>query len=346
MSIRFTDVRPTFIGSSAYVCPNECLVSLRESLHKARKGAYLYLGGSIASGGEVPLTVILPTVDRLKMVDHNYGSLFWACTKILLIKHRTNEQIRQLLAPVPNPNTTAYDAYDRLCEDFAKFMRDVHAENPLKDKHKLTDLDGPSVGKGVGSMYQTLKSNWFTLTQYWHHEILDTHLDAARDRLDNIEVIHGDIRDMGEGLDVLYISNALGHGPHDSRLASTHGNYSSGSELLRQQIPSLMSVNGLVLVAGSELDPVLPNTVRAASSGMTKCKLAHNSWGYLVDRKQPTATLQATSDRLKIIDKHSDLKRKGLYGTTRINVVKWPVGGLVVKRHIALKSERMRREHV
>lgn len=188
MSIKFTDIRPQFTGSEGYVCPNECLLSLREVLKSMPWKPSV--GGSIASGGEVPLTVILPHVDSLKIVDHNYISLWWTCFKILMIKHRTNAQIRELFAgPL---------------KDFSALINDLKAEIPI---------NAPATNE------EHLRWYWgtgATLKVYWTDQITDAHLDAARERLDEVEVIHGDLRDLSN-IDLLYISNALEHTPHDSK---------------------------------------------------------------------------------------------------------------------------------
>lgn len=203
--IKFTDVRPTFNGSSAHTEPNECLFALRSLLDDMPP--LVAKGGSIASGGEVPLTVVLPRVEHLKIVDHNYGSLWWTCNKILMIKHRTNEQIKALFE---NPLTT----------DFVKLIQDLQPENPVVE--------------GARAMCRVA-------VNYWLREITPRELDIARERLDQIEVIHGDLRDLGTNLDLLYISNALEHQPFDG--------YGEG---LVQTVKSVVNHCGRIIGAGRQ----------------------------------------------------------------------------------------------
>lgn len=208
MAIKYTDVRPSFEGSSMHVCPNECLIMLRSLLNDLPP--LMAKGGSIASGGEVPLTVVLPRVEHLKIIDHNYGSLWWTCNKILMIKHRTNEQIKALFEGPPT--------------DFVKLMNDIQGENPLS-------------GRGFNLNYRVAD-------QYWLHEITPRELDIARERLDQIEVIHGDLRDLGTNLDLLYISNALEHTSFDGK--------SGDRSNLATTVKSVVSYRGHIIGTGPE----------------------------------------------------------------------------------------------
>ena len=185
--IKFTDIR-SYVGSQAYLCPNECLHSLRAALDAAPNKEPI-TGGAIASGGEVPLSVVLPRLRGvLQIVDHNYGSLFYTCVKILMLKHKTNAEIDTLTG-----SETAMRA----------FAESTRGENPLSQFFK----DGLPV--------PCESSPWTRLGAFWRSEIPYDLRDAARTRLHQIELIHGDLRDLNRDLDILYTSNAFGHTPHD-----------------------------------------------------------------------------------------------------------------------------------
>ena len=235
--IKFTDVRPEYNGSTSHASPNECLVTLRSLLDDLPP--LMAQGGSIASGGEVPLTVVLPRVEQLKIVDHNYGSLWWTCNKILMIKHLTNEQI---VALFKGPQA-----------DFTKFLNDLKADNPLSGKY-YTDTS-----KNVANTY-------------WLREITPRDLDIARERLDQIDVIHGDLRDLGTKIDLLYVSNALEHCPFDG--PAING--------LTQTVKSVVGYRGHIIGTN-----VKPEGCHLNQSVNEKCpySIGHLSWTYF--RMQP-----------------------------------------------------------
>lgn len=236
VNIKYTDIRPTYEGSSTHCCPNECLVTLRSLLEDLPP--LMARGGSIASGGEVPLTVVLPRVESLKIVDHNYGSLWWTCNKILMIKHLTNEQIKAL--------------FEGPSADFSKLLTDLQGENPLYSEHR------PIISR--------------VAENYWLREITFRDLDIARERLDQIEVIHGDLRDLGTKIDLLYISNALEHQPFD-------GPPRNG---LTQTVKSVVGYRGHIIGTNTK-----PAGCHQHQSVDEKCShsMSHLSWTYF--RVQP-----------------------------------------------------------
>jgi hypothetical protein len=63
-----------------------------------------------------------------------------------------------------------------------------------------------------------------------------------------VELIHGDLRDLGTDLDIIYISNALGHSPFDA--STMDGKTYVGRRNLEAQLASIVSVGGLVLSTG------------------------------------------------------------------------------------------------
>lgn len=244
MSIKFTDIRPSFVGSSTYVCPNECLVNLRQVLDKAVPN--INKAGSIASGGEVPLTVVLPHVqDHLTIVDHNYGSLFWTATKILLLKHHTNEELVRLFE-------------DSTGNNFFAVVKHLSTENPLT-KHYMP----------------AFMPSWSDLRLYWQKEMSPTIWDKARERLDNVELIHGDFRDLSPDIDFLYLSNAMGHSGYKG-----YQNYAQ----MAQAVGDMLKAGTIVLATTShDTDHQIPNCTLVA--GQAEAHSHGNHWAAYVVRK-------------------------------------------------------------
>lgn len=232
--IKFTDIRPTFTGSETYMLPNEYLPELRKLIADLPND--LPLGGSIASGGEVPLTVILPKVQKLKVVDHNYGSLWWTCVKILLLRRFKYEE---LLKEFARPNTD----FNSLIADVAKDI-----ELPIKQSPFYCC---ESARRSVCQACQD------KLKAFWTNQVTPEIADEVRERLDVIELIHGDIRDLGENLDLLYISNALSHSPFD-------GNYKA----LDANIKQVLAQGAIVLMSG-----------QATPEGCRRIKFHHGTVG-------------------------------------------------------------------
>lgn len=175
--INFIDWRPEFKGNEHYQSSNEHLPTLRGLAEK--HGPYRTTGG-ICSSGDVFLTSILPFAKRYVAVDHNYGSLAIAMLKVLLLSHHSITAVMKLLQP---------HTYD-----LAPIMTELQKELP----------DCPAL-KG------------FTCSSHWCNDWLmagEANLAKAKERLNEITFIHGDLRDLKQAephYDLIYLSNALEH---------------------------------------------------------------------------------------------------------------------------------------
>jgi hypothetical protein len=181
--IRFTDLRPTYVGSHYYIVPNESVngwIHLVESLKTRFKHA-----GSICSGGEVPLLVLLPFADKVTAIDHSYKSLAIAISKVLLLRNHTADQLIQMNKVTLNGLITEFQ------KDLPESLRCFNIANDLCCE---------------SGSYGTVTGKWRKIGLH--------RIDAIRERLDDIDFIHGDLRDLPR-VDCIYTSNAAGHERHD-----------------------------------------------------------------------------------------------------------------------------------
>lgn len=193
-SPKFIDLMPNSPNGPTgwvYECTNEDLPTLRSLTSTAVRGGWFLRRvkkvGSIASGGEVPLTVLLPAVKgELIAVDHSLGSLAWAFFKVhLLQRFPTTTEFKKWLKDVDEA-------------EFTKVFKEVIATLPFSAPNYL-------VGWGMSSNLEHIRNQWLSTPAAL--------LSKARERLDLITFIHGDITDIAPygPFDLLYVSNALAH---------------------------------------------------------------------------------------------------------------------------------------
>lgn len=265
--INFRDAMTHFNGPSVYAHPNEDLLAIRNLVveHLKHKG-HANMGGSIASGGEVPFTIMLPHCHKLKLVDHCYGSLQWACVKFLLLREHDGAALHKFFE----------DATPVGVQRFQAFQLEALKELPETLQNKINGI--PKVVPSCEVI------NWLTMCKYWRDTPVAM-LDQARERIDEVEFIHGDIRDLGKDcIDLLYISNAIGHTPHDNN-----------RDALKAGIFDVMTLGG-TLISTDRL-PEDCQQITSASAGSWHCKLGTKTF----------SRCRAT-ERFRYIAKQKDLK--------------------------------------
>ena len=177
---------------TGFVQPNEDLGTLRSLLPPST----LTKTAAICSGGEVPLTLLLPISQEVVAVDHAATSLAWAYCKALMMEKLSGDAIKKLFL---------FEALHIL-----DLFRELEPEVPdaLRGKGPFKRLDGwPNY---LGPL-------WLTIPTY--------SIDQAREKLDSLTMIHGDLRDLDGEFDLFYSSNAhCGHAGHDGR-SPTYNDY-------------------------------------------------------------------------------------------------------------------------
>lgn len=178
-----------------YVFPNESMLALKQ--HVA--GMKLKKAGGICSGGEVPLTVLLPNcTGPVVAVDHSLHSLYAAMTKALMLEKLTTQELHKLLEPDQYAKQ-----YAELEVAWKQFQKDLLAELP--------EALRPAFQK-VANPYISLNS----FQRYWMPPNLSVEeLNTARERLENLTFVYGDLTALTKfgKFQVVYLSNAMEHTP-------------------------------------------------------------------------------------------------------------------------------------
>lgn len=179
------------IYKDGYVFPNESMLALKQLV----AGRKLKKAGGICSGGEVPLTVLLPNcTGPVVAVDHSLHSLYAAMTKALMLEKLTTQELHKLLEP---------DQYAKLEAAWIQFQKDLLAELP----------------EVLRPAFQEVVTNFISLNsfqKYWMPPNLSVEeLNTARERLENLTFVYGDLTALTKfgKFQVVYLSNAMEHIP-------------------------------------------------------------------------------------------------------------------------------------
>lgn len=172
--MNFKDLN-TYKGSSCYAVVNESIAVWRKLLD----GISVERAASICSGGEVSFFSILPCVEKeLVLIDHAYGSLYYAIGKYGIIETQGAEK--------------AYELYTQ--DVFTKEVEDgiIEANKGLPTANPRHRYGGTSTGRV-----------WRTITQ--------EDVASFATCMDKVQFLHGDLNDLEEfgPFDLLYLSNAL-----------------------------------------------------------------------------------------------------------------------------------------
>lgn len=211
------------IYKDGYVFPNESMAGLKQHI----AGMKLKKAGGICSGGEVPLTVLLPNcTGPVVAVDHSLHSLYAAMTKALMLEKLTTKELHKLLTSSQHDLETVW----------RQFHRDLLAELP-EDLHPvLLKVTSPHVSQD-------------SFQKYWAPPNLSTEeLDTARERLENLTFVYGDLTSLAKfgKFQVVYLSNAMQHVPKLDR----------GSLTLAKVKPALFKRKPRVLFTTTDINPL------------------------------------------------------------------------------------------
>lgn len=142
----------------------------------------------ILSAGEVLLSVLLPRSREVVAIDHSYGSIAVAYLKVILLDTMGAKALKDLLFEATTPEQLKPLLERAMTSIPPELTKHIHASDVFR-------YDLPSLRKE------------------WHYMPLAT-LERARQRLDRVTFIHGDIVEdlAAEGqFSLLYVSNAMEH---------------------------------------------------------------------------------------------------------------------------------------
>lgn len=213
MRFTYEDRRPTYDKPRGYIIPNENIsgwFDITADMPAFNKAV------AIASGGEVALSVLLPKAsESVIAVDHAYCSLCWAYIKAAMLEEFGGERIKELLR---GPNEMFHDA-----------IKDIKTALPPELRAKMNYTEHHE--------FTAVRSS--QLSAYWQL-IPTSSLDEAREKLDLLKLVHGDILDFTDtNVDVTYISNC-----------NTHTNFKGGSPHLND-LEKIVKPGGTILYACS-----------------------------------------------------------------------------------------------
>jgi hypothetical protein len=214
---------------------------------------------SICSGGEIPLFVLLPRAEEVICVDHSTKALGVAILKCLMLRELGAKKMRDLMI------STKRQELPQIAKPFVALMPETLREGfildePIRDLEQIARLQGyqswnqMEIAFGGPQYVQKYKDHGWRQTYHplssgdadtqlvWQTSSLKA-LEIARERLDNLTFVHGDLRDIASmgPFDLFYASNARGH---SSR--STSGVMATATFLL-DQIETLLAPGGILL---------------------------------------------------------------------------------------------------
>lgn len=197
MRIKFEE-RREYEANACYQFTNESLVYTRELVEKAQPKKV----SGICSGGDLLFGVFAPVADTCVMIDHSMQSIKAAMIKGLLIENLTGQELKRLLDDAKVKNTDYYGATP------ACLLQDA-IQAAVVDLPKEVKRPNALYGDGIPFAASRWGNVWSSVTA--------KDIDATRERLDQITIVHGDLRDLTDfgTFDLLYLSNALEHTSFD-----------------------------------------------------------------------------------------------------------------------------------
>lgn len=176
---KFVDHHPAY-SASGYIATNEEPELFNEMLGKKQLGRV----ATIASSGEVLLSVLLPRATEIMAVDHSYYSLSTSIAKLLLLQKMGSKTLHAALRQ---------EAYESIIAE-VNAVWDAMPE-PLKTAHKRHLIDTYS---------------WPSVRKEWR-DLPVPHI--TKKVIEKVSFMHGDLLDLqAHGtFDALYVSNAMEH---------------------------------------------------------------------------------------------------------------------------------------
>jgi hypothetical protein len=210
---KFVDHHPQF-SASGYITTNEEPDLFNKILGDLKVQRAL----SIASGGEVLLSVVLPRAAEIVAIDHAYKSLAACYTKMLLLQRVRPSILQPLLR-------------DEQYDEFRQHLADLWEQLPETLRAKAKDAFGRDYE------LQTLRKEWNTGAS----KLRKLRPTTVR----KVTLMHGDIKDVKQlygTFDLFYASNAIEHTGRSGRTTYNH-------------FADLLNPGGLLLVTVAHYSP-------------------------------------------------------------------------------------------
>lgn len=267
MRIQYEELRE-FNATGGYMFTNESI----ELSAKLTKDTAAKTVTGICSGGDLLFGAFAPQAEKCVMVDHSLSSLKHAMTKAILIENLTGSELKRLLD----------DANSHYGKSYVTKQYGYVDPCPLQDAVEEALKELPPNIQRLGSYYGDPNilhaakwgNVWKTVTA--------EQIDAVRERLDTIKLIHGDLRDVQGSFDLLYLSNAMEHTGYDGKAPEL-------KELMGNTNPNhILFTGGMHRMIPEEWDRIhnAPNNATA----LTKHAEEMTSWNYsLLRKKAPQA---------------------------------------------------------
>jgi len=247
----FEDKHPQFNGTSGYTITNEEPELFARMLGKRR----FKRAAGIASGGEIPIQVLLPRSDEVLAIDHAYQPLAYSYMKTLMIESLGINKFQKLLLETSGKY---YPELVKLGMELAAMLPE-----PLNKHLPITSVNS--------SFFAGMRKEWLVLRGL-------RKIDA---KLDKLTLIHGDLTDLGQygQVDCLYISNAI-----------QHTNRTLKAPELADFAPLVVD-GGILMGTGNELlsAALLGNAWKPLQNIMG----TRTSWQHIIIEKLPMAATQA-----------------------------------------------------
>lgn len=261
MRFTFRD-ETSFSCSTFFAHPNECIALVRDL---ASKVGPLDRVLSICSGGEMPLIAFLPQANEVVAVDHTYRSLKLAMLKALIVEHYSD--VRRV--------------YNLDLAKFNEVLNTLNQELPEKMQRVQLFWDPRTPNTLNAREYGTIARTWLKVSPGIQ--------DRIREGLDKLTFIHGDIRKVGDGFNLIYASNCFKH-------TDLRGSYPTSPQF----VPLLKVGGGLIATRKSHYNipwPVELGEVEKITRFHTPDMEEHElEWIYhLVQKKDQSCFQQTTS---------------------------------------------------
>lgn len=208
----FIDAYPSY-SATGYVTTNE----EPEAWKTLVKECKFTRAASIASGGEIPLLVLLPFGKEVVAVDHSYRSVLITYVKSLML---------ETLGPRDTKKVLEAGNKELFSEAVGKVVHLLPDALGTKleemENSKYEGYDPNSVFKysslGTGADLNSMRGSW-------HYASMQT-LSAACRHMNKLTLIHGDlVKDLEKygPFDLMYISNAMEHTGRDHKNPTPSG---------------------------------------------------------------------------------------------------------------------------
>jgi hypothetical protein len=227
------------------------------------RGRIYNKAGSIASGGEMPILILLPVCKEVVAIDHSYRSLAACYLKVLLLDALGPEKLYEVLRVNNSP------LFIETCKQF----NDMIPAGIMKHAGAVAGYPGNyTVATLAGSIYGEMRREWLLLPK--------TVLAAAYRRLERLTFVHGDlVNDLPKygKFNLLYMSNAHEHANRDAKYPKI------------DDFDKIVKPNGSVLHVTTNYTTIVPKKYPGWTVAKTLTGI-RTAWNYHLFKKDPAAT--------------------------------------------------------